>query len=265
MIVIDSNTPVDIFEFGVICYCPDTHKTISENGLVISRMSEFQYIIGILNVRPNDTKKTTEELFDKHNPGLIWTCPKALKEPLLNQTLLLRDVINYWLRVDESVGLINIAFEVASKTLLNEYFPREELVIKSLNTLFMEESQLLKQVPLRQSAFFKDQYNGQWIISRTNVSLLCLVKVFYDVKSSTLKVLSEAFMLNELALIVMKDQFSEREWEDLTLSELLTLKNLMHQYCSAQALHEPFTQSFRVYPISDVQTWISPLKLNMIK
>ena len=41
MIIIDSKTPLDLFEFGVICYCPDA-KELSEHGLVINRMNEFE-------------------------------------------------------------------------------------------------------------------------------------------------------------------------------------------------------------------------------
>ena len=138
-------------------------------------------------------------------------------------------------------------------------------MIQSLNTIFLSESQLLKEIPLRQSAFLKDQYEGQWIISRINVSLLCLVQVFYEATNSTLKLISEAFMINELALLVMKDQFNEMEWEELTLAQVLLLKNVMQQYCSHQELSEPFKQAFRVYPMTDVQNWMSPLKLNLNK
>lgn len=264
MIIIDSKTPLDLFEFGVICYCPDA-KELSEHGLVINRMNEFEYLIGRIDFMPDETPSTKDWLFDRYHPGMIWRCPEALKEALLDQTLLFQDIISHWLRADESIGLINTAFKVASLTLLNDYFPRKDLVIQSLNTIFLSESQLLKEIPLRQSAFFKDQYEGQWIISRINVSLLCLVQVFYEATNSTLKLISEAFMINELALLVMKDQFNEMEWEELTLAQVLLLKNVMQQSCSHQELSEAFKQAFRVYPMTDVQNWMSPLKLNLNK
>lgn len=86
MIIIDSKTPLDLFEFGVICYCPDA-KELSEHGLVINRMNEFEYLIGRIDFMPDETPSTKDWLFDRYHPGMIWRCPEALKEALLDQTL----------------------------------------------------------------------------------------------------------------------------------------------------------------------------------
>ncbi|MTM42752.1 hypothetical protein GMA50_06460, partial [Turicibacter sanguinis] len=67
MIIIDSKTPLDLFEFGVISYCPDA-KELSEHGLVINRMNEFEYLIGRIDFMPDETPSTKDWLFDRYHP-----------------------------------------------------------------------------------------------------------------------------------------------------------------------------------------------------
>lgn len=50
-------------------------------------MNEFEYLIGRIDFMPDETPSTKDWLFDRYHPGMIWRCPEALKEALLDQTL----------------------------------------------------------------------------------------------------------------------------------------------------------------------------------
>lgn len=260
MIVIDSKTPIEMIDFDVICYCPVANNAF-EHGITICRIKEFEFLIGILNFNPRGVIDSSTIPFSKKTPGFVWKCPDTLQDRLLNNSLLIKDILQYWLQLDESIGMINTCFQLASLDLLYEYFPMQDLIIKELHSEFLSETELLKNIPLRQSTFFKDQYEGQWIISRSNISRLCIVQVMYDPKRKELKFSSEAYLMNELVMVVLQDYIDNKEWEYVTLGELLKIKNLMLRRTTYDSIPRPFEDCFQLYPVAEIEKWMTSFKL----
>lgn len=107
---------------------------------------------------------------------------------------------------------------------LLELFPRELLIIPPLKTELLEESKTLQEVGIHESIFFKDSYGGEWILNRNNISTVCLIRIALQTDPIKLKILSQAYIMNEMTLNLVRENENPDEWDQLTLRELLELK-----------------------------------------
>ena len=260
MIPIDAQTPLDVFEFDALVYYPESTE-LFPYGVVVKRLREFQFAIGCLNFKPMPRVPNQEELFLK-TPGFLWTCPTLLKEKFLDNQVTIRDVLSHYLQANIEIGLINTAFQPLNVSALLELFPRELLIIPPLKTELLEESKTLQEVRIHESIFFKDSYGGEWILNRNNISTVCLIRIALQTDPIKLKILSQAYIMNEMTLNLVRENENPDEWDQLTLRELLELKNWLENYTAFHLLSKPYKDAFRTHSIEDVEAWISMLKFS---
>lgn len=148
----------------------------------------------------------------------------AFKRKILDNQVTIRDVLSHYLQANIEIGLINTAFQPLNVSALLELFPRELLIIPPLKTELLEESKTLQEVGIHESIFFKDSYGGEWILNRNNISTVCLIRIALQTDPIKLKILSQAYIMNEMTLNLVRENENPDEWDQLTLRELLELK-----------------------------------------
>lgn len=259
MMPIDAKTPLDVFEFDTLIYYPETTE-ISPYGLVVKRVKEFQFAIGCLNFYPTQVIPVQDDLFITPPLGFLWTCPRALKEKFSDNQVTIRDVLSHYIQINLEIGLINTAFQSLDCTSLIEIFPREELVIPELKTGFVSESQKIKECAIQDSIFFKDTYGGIWMLNRNNLSTVCLIRVALQTEPTKLKFLSDAYILNEMILTLLKENSNPDEWDELSLGQCLHLKNWLENYTAFQSCSKHLKGAFRKHSIEEIDEWVSTFK-----
>ena len=264
MLVLGLQVPLDVFECEAVCYCRKA-KDIVGHETVLCRLNEYEFLFGFLNFEPSETIYSGEIVFNPEVPGFVWRCPKPLTEELSGKRITMEDVLSYWSQMDESIGLVNVAFSPATPSMLKRYFPPEVLKIQPVELVLEEETFKVNQLPVHHTAFFKDVYDGYWILNRSNISTVALVQVQIDFESRTFKYISEAYILNELTLFLLKKEFPYQDWDELTLGDAIRLKNLMQRFDFSKPLPEAFKTCFRVYSNQEMDGWSERTRFEVVR
>lgn len=258
MLATGLNTPIDALEFNVLSYCPGTPIN-NGLGFVISRITEFEFIFGFLSTKPIESEiMSVTNPFIDNNSGFRWTCPPNQRKMQQQQQIYIKNILTWWQQCNKEIGLININFEELSSETLLHYFPKEKLIMETLNENFSPITTLLKDIPLRRSVFFKDVYHSHWVLNRNNVSKIFLINVVYLPSMTRLELKSETYIIDELSLLLI-DKWKDRTWENFSLSEILELKNLLLELHINQSIPQNLKSSFKAYPIDQIKEWMNPI------
>ena len=259
MIATALKTPLDILDFDFLLFCPV--KKDEAGGILISRLDEFKFVFSFLKQDPKPTPFTEDTvLFEGEIAGFEWTCPKEYQEAQFDRKITIGDVLNHW----NELQTLWIKPEHSSVKVLNSqevstYFPKERIFVKRAETEFLKESQSLNECPFNLNIFFYDSYGTQWLLNRKDISRLYMVQVVYVPEEKRLELKSDAYIMDELILYLFED-YSELEWNDLTLSQLIRLKNKVLDYTLKQSLPKFSKFSFELYRKQDMIEWINPAK-----
>lgn len=150
-------------------------------------------------------------------------------------------------------------FKSLSASELEEFFPREKVVMEPLATRFVEEDCPLKDFQIHQAIFFNDRYGAQWLLNRNNISKLYLIQVVYVPEFRQLQLKSDVYIMDELVLSLF-EEYKEMEWEELTLADMLKIKNKLLCQRLLQNLPEMLKFSFAIYSKDEMREWMNPMK-----
>ena len=259
MIATALKTPLDILDFDFLLFCPI--KKDEAGGILIKRLDEFKFVFSFLKQDPKPTPFTEDAvLFEGEIAGFEWTCPKEYQEAQFDRKITIGDVLNHW----NELQTLWIKSEYSSVKVLNSqevsaYFPKERIFVKRAETELLKESQSLNECPFNQNIFFYDSYGTQWLVNRKDISRLYMMQVVYVPEEKRLELKSDAYIMDELILYLFED-YSELEWNDLTLSQLIRLKNKVLDYTLKQSLPKFSKFSFELYRKQDMIEWMNPAK-----
>lgn len=144
--------------------------------------------------------------------------------------------------------------ELTPAQLLN-YFPQHQLSIPKINHAFLKENTPLSKVNVHEIIFFKDQYEGHWVLHRTNISDVCLLQVVCLPESLILELRSDAYFMDECVLRLF-EEWEELKWDNLVLGDLIQLKNLLSELKLKNQLPDEFERSFNVFSVKEIQAWL---------
>lgn len=248
--------PMNVFERNFIVYCPLANQ---EGGVLITRNSPIQFVFGFLKEHPTSTPFPEDySLFDDPLSGFEWTCPIAYQEALLAGQITIKDVADDWeklktLRIDlEQTNFKPLSFEQ-----LSGYFPKEQLVIYRPQSQFFEETKQVKELISNQNNFFHDRYDGQWFLNKMDDTRLYIIQVSYWQEKSCLKLQSDLYLMKE-ELLSYFDDYQGMKLRDLTLSDLIVLKNKTVEYKANQTAPKELEDYFTMLPKEKTAEWMNP-------
>lgn len=255
MLLAHAKAALEAVEFQTNYYYP-LPKSQSCAGVLIFRESDYAFIFAFLTEHPTNEKPSTS-IFDPVAGGFHWTCPVRLESCFQELKLTVEQVVEDWEIFNTHTGELPTNFKPLSIHDLNNRFSLDSLILDPLEKDLFPEQMPLKSVHLLKSIFFKDTYHGLWVLTRTNISTIYLIQLNYSKVSQTINPYSDIFTFNELALNYTEHVFDTDEWEELTLTQLLQLKNILLHLNSNPETEVPNTV-FRILPSSEVRNWINP-------
>lgn len=252
-------TPLDVIDFDFLVFTPLSER--EEGGVLIHRLSEFTFVFGFIKANPTQTPFPKEfEIFDEQLSGFEWTCPKEYQEAQLKRQITIDDLLKNWMKLQSILvesKIIN--FKHLKIHELNTYFPKEKVVLNPVKEEICLESQQVKEFPLNQSIFFYDRYGTQWLMNRINISKVYIIQASYNPEKKQLKLNSDIHIMDEL-LLSLFESYEEMEINELSLKDLIILKNKTMNYMIKNDLPKFLEFSFTTYRKQDIVEWMNPEK-----
>ena len=255
MLLAHAKSALNAVEFHVNYYYP-LPASQSNAGLLIYREDEYDFVFAFLKERPLPEPPRTS-IFNLDESGFHWTCPDRLTEAFQNLEITLEQVVQDWEIFKTGTGVLPSNFKPLSVFDLEKRFPLEQITLNPLNKTLFPQEMPLKSIDILKSIFFKDYYQGIWVLTRTNISTIYLIQMTYSKESKLIHPYSEIFTFNELAMNYFPDFFATDEWEELTLAQLIQLKNLLLHLNSNTETKVP-QNVFNTLPLAEVQNWMNP-------
>lgn len=263
MLIIHCNTPLDTFEFNNQIYIPFQNLK-NGKGVVVYRESEYDFMFGFLDYEIVD-ENPTKQIFDSKIPGFIWTCPDHLIESFHGLNISPEKVIRDLEFFQDSTGHLPSNFKIISQVDLLEKFNPEDFEVYELSGEFYNQDTPLNELQFSQSLLFRDDYEGTWFFNRLDLSTVLIFQVIFNPHSRDLRIESDAIILTELSQTWFESINKQTDdWNDLTLRNILQLRNLMLEYRSNTEEKIPKTV-LRVVSKEHVKETMNPTNHHQLK